>query len=269
VEFRRSWIDLSAFKEKVVQIRFRLATDDSIILPNSAWYVDDVKISYDADCKDTLFMRLDRANYGPDETVQIRVFDPSLPSAASVNVTVTSEIETAGETVSLNKVDDNTYQGTVTTKNEGVSGSDGLISCTDGGTLTVVYSSSANGGSQNPDKAQAKAFYYLPSLFISPPLNEGVSKINNNVENALVFPLELSALGADIIMDSIKFAPTVDSDIDPLLHIAADGVKLYEDTNYDRAFNADDDELLGTVSLDAQGNAEFTGWYSNNMPGRT
>jgi len=264
VEFRRSWIDLHDFRNKPVQIRFRLATDDSIILPNSAWYIDDVKISYDSDCQDTLFMRLNRSNYGPSEAVNIRVFDPSLPSASSVNVTVSSETEPGGETVSLSKTANNVYEGSITTKNGGAA-SDSLISCTDGDIISVLYSSSANGGSSNPDQAQAKAFYFLPSLFLSPPLNEGVNKVNNNVEKALVFPVEFSPRGADIVLKSIKFALTDDSQLDPVAHIAADGMNLYLDTNYDKAYTEDDvnpglsDELLANASINPDGSVTFSG----------
>ncbi|MBN1900607.1 S8 family serine peptidase, partial [Candidatus Sumerlaeota bacterium] len=266
VVFKRSWIDLDKFKNKPVQIRFRLATDDSIILPDSAWYIDDVKISYDSDCANTLFMRLGRSNYGPDESVTIRVFDPTLPSASSVDVKVSSETEPAGETVTLNHTADNVYEGAITTKNGGASGGDSLISCVDGNVITVLYTSSSNGGTSNPDKAQAKAFYFLPSLLISPPLNEGVSKLNNNVENALVFPLELSPRGANIILTSIKFGLTDDSQLDPVSHIISpNGMKLYLDANDDKALTIDSvnpslsDELLATASINPDGTVTFSG----------
>mgnify|MGYP006278584459 CR=1 FL=1 len=263
VEYRRSWIDLHDFRNKTCQIRFRMASDDSVILPNSAWYVDDVKISYDSDCKDTLFIRLNRANYGPDESVDIRVFDPTLPSAASVTVKVTSDLETTPETVTLTNAGANIYTGNITIKNEGASSGDGLISCTDGGTLTVLYSSSDNGGTSNPDQTQAKAFYYLPSLILSPPLNEGVTKANNDVENMLVFPMELSAVGADIILNDITFKPTIDSRLDPVNHVPPQGAKLYVDTNTDRALTIDDnptlsDEKLAEVSINTDGSIVFS-----------
>ena len=265
VEFRRSWIDLDKFRNKPVQIRFRLATDDSIILPNSAWYVDDVRISYDSDCVNTLFMRLGRSNYGPDESVAIRVFDPTLPSASSVTVKVSSETEPSGETVTLPKTATNVYEGSIMTKNGGTSTGDSKISCTDGNVITALYRSSDNGGTSNPDKAQAKAFYFLPSLILSPPLNEGVSKIHNDVENALVFPLEMSPRGADIILKSIKFALTPESEIDPVEHFEPDGMKLYLDSNDDKAFTVDEinpslsDQLLGTASMDPDGSVVFSG----------
>jgi PKD repeat protein len=266
VVFRRSWIDLDKFRNKPVQIRFRLATDDSIILPDSAWYIDDVKISYDSDCANTLFMRLGRSNYGPDESVTIRVFDPTLPSAASVTAKVSSETEPAGENVTLTHTATNVYEGSITTENGGASGGDSKISCVDGNVITVLYTSSSNGGTSNPDKAQAKAFYFLPSLLISPPLNEGVSKLHNNVENALVFPLELSPRGANIIMTSIKFGLTQESQLDPTTHITApNGMKLYLDTNDDKALTIDEvnpslsDELLATASINPDGTVVFSG----------
>ena len=258
-KFHRSWIDLDKFRNaSSVQIRFRLATDDSIILPNSAWYIDDVKISYDYECLQTLFMRMDRSNYGPNENVTITVYDPTLPSAGSVNVTVSSETEPAGETVNLPHAATNKYSGTIGTKNLGAAPGDGKISCTDGDTITAIYNSSANGGTSNPNLVQAKAFYRLPSLIFSPPLNEGVNKINNNQDNALVFPMEMTAVGADVTITSIKFGLTADSKIDPA-HIATDGMSLYEDTNDDRAFSAGVDTLLGTASIGNDGTVTFSG----------
>jgi len=264
VEYRRSWIDLGTFAGKVAQIRFRLATDDSIALSGQAWYVDDVKISYDSDCEDALFIRfMDRSNFGPDETATIRVYEPTLASEASVTVTVKSDTEPAGETVTLTNTAANIYEGTITVKNEGPAAGDGKISCTDGEVLTAMYSSSANGGTANPDKVSASAFYFLPSLIMSPPLNEGVSKLNNDVQNALVFPMEFTALGADVIIKSITFAPTLESQLDPPTHVPTDGVKIYEDTNEDRAFTStgdpnSDDLLLGTASMNPDGTVNFT-----------
>lgn len=261
VEYRRSWIDLHAFRGKVAQIRFRLATDESIILPNSAWQIDNVKISYDNDCLDTLFVRLDKSNYGPNETVTIRVLDPSLPSAASVTVKVSSETETTAETVTCTKVAStpNVYSGTISTKNLGAAGGDGNISCADGNIITIVYRSSDNGGTSNPNQARAQAYYFLPRLIVAPPLNEGVTKFNNGVQNTSVFPMELQALGADITVTSMRFALTPDSGMDPARDLVPNGIKLYVDTNDDRAFNAGDDDLLGTVGYDPANGAHFTG----------
>ncbi|GAB4310616.1 MAG: hypothetical protein Kow0059_00140 [Candidatus Sumerlaeia bacterium] len=261
VEYRRSWIDLHAFRGKVAQIRFRLATDESIALPNSAWYIDDVKISYDSDCMDTLFIRLDKANYGPDETIAIRVLDPTLPSAASVTVKVQSDTESTPETVTCTKdaQKSNVYNGSIVVKNGGATGDDGQISCTDGDIITVTYKSSDNGGTSNPDQARGQAFYYLPRLLLAPPLNEGVTKFHNDVQNASVFPMELQALGADITVTGMRLALTADSQMDPARDLPANGIKLYEDTNDDRAFNAADDTLLSTVSYDPVNGAQFTG----------
>jgi PKD repeat protein len=258
-KFHRSWIDLDKFRNaSSVQIRFRLATDDSIILPNSAWYIDDVKISYDSECQQTLFMRMDRSNYGPNENVTITVFDPTLPSAVSVNVTVSCETEPAGETVSLAHAAVNKYSGFIVTKNLGAAHNDGKISCADGDIITAIYSSSANGGTSNPNQVQAKAFYRLPSLIFSPPLNEGVNKINNKQDNALVFPMEMTSVGADIIITSMKFGLTADSKIEPS-HIAPSGMSLYEDTNDDRTFSPDVDTLIGTATLGVDGTVTFSG----------
>jgi len=269
VEFRRSWIDLHPYAKykKRALIRFRMATDDSVILPAgsngaSGWYIDNVKVSYDADCQDSLFMRFDRANYGPDEDVSIRLFEPSLPSAASVNVTVKSETEPAGETVILTRTAANVYEGKITVKNGGAAPGDGKISCSEGDAITAVYSSSANGGTWNPDQVQARAFYFMPALLFNPPVSEGVNKVNNDVEKALVFPMELSALGGDITLKSMTLALTMDSTLDPLTHVEPDGFFLFLDSNEDRAYTENDnpslaDELLGTASMDANGILEF------------
>lgn len=259
VEFRRSWIDLDRFRNQTVQIRFRLATDDSIILPDSAWYVDDVKISYDNDCANALFVRMDKWNYGPSDPfnkVHLRVLDPSLSTASSVIVKVSSETESAPESVVCAQTSANIYEGDILVKNGGTAAGDGYISCVDGNVITALYKSSDNGGTSNPDQASAYAFFYMPQLKFAPPQNQGVTKFHNDIQNALIFPFELSALGADIYIDSIKIKQTIDSQLDSARDILPDGLSLYEDTNEDKTFNSADTKLA-SASYDPINGATF------------
>ena len=84
---------------------------------------------------------LDQTSYQCNETVQIQVVDFSILGAGTQPVTIVSGAEPAGETVVLNEIPANSgsFVGSIPLTTAAASGGDGLLSITDGNTVTVTY----------------------------------------------------------------------------------------------------------------------------------
>ncbi len=84
---------------------------------------------------------LDQTSYQCNETVQIQVVDFSILGAGTQPVTIVSGAEPGGETVVLSEIPANSgsFVGSIPLTTAAASGGNGLLSITDGNTVTVTY----------------------------------------------------------------------------------------------------------------------------------
>ncbi|HPR63410.1 MAG TPA: S8 family serine peptidase [Thermoanaerobaculia bacterium] len=163
-------IDLSAYAgNPAVQFRFHLVADD--IVNRDGWYVDDVIVSVPVNCHAGMIM-LDRDVYTcSGDTIAVTVMDMDLNTnpgvQETVNVTLSSTTEAGGETVTLTEqsTSSSVFLGSIATT-AGAPAADGLLSLTDGDTITGTYND-ADDGSGNPAVVTDTASAFCTPLTIS------------------------------------------------------------------------------------------------------
>jgi len=134
--------DLSAWAGRRIQVRWHFSSDGGFEV--EGFYLDDIEVtlaSVNDDCSNRNGrVALDRDDFNCSDTVTITLGDSDLNGDGTHDVTIASDTEPGGETVTLTETPANSgaFEGTISTTTAAPS-SDGALSVTGGDTITVTY----------------------------------------------------------------------------------------------------------------------------------
>ncbi len=157
--------DLSSYSGNSVILRWNLSSDAGVTY--RGFFLDDIAIAhagiYD-DCSNSDGSLLfDKEAYCFEETINITLYDSDLEGSGSVSVSVSSTTETSPENVTLTENPSNSgrFYGTISTTGN-IPSSDGLLSISEGDTITALYIDSFDGVSNNVSKYSKARAECLP-----------------------------------------------------------------------------------------------------------